>query len=212
MVVFGLPRIALVAFVLGSMVAGAGLSLAQSTPSPPAPLADPNSNPARDYPEPNLSPLNLNVLQDPNRKPVRCAGTADRLDPNLILTPETICQQGLTPPSLWWIREQFEAQSPEYAKLLTTWLTYLPQADRPGRGGLVVNLQRWSVMDYFSRYEFLHVFGGEASRSGYNTRVFNLRGEFLGSYTCTMEADTPRVDPDYCHIAINRVGRILHGE
>ncbi|MGA1283955.1 MAG: hypothetical protein ACO34J_07840 [Prochlorothrix sp.] len=256
MVNFGLHRVLFTALALGSLLGGQAPALAQTDPIPTDPdqegLAQPTHT-ALVRPAPDLSPLNLNVLQDPNREPVRCFGTAEQLDPDLILTPDTICQQGLTPPSLWWMQEQFEAQSPAYKKLVTTWLTYLPNVDRPGRVDLVVNLQRWSVMDYFSRYEFIHAFGGEASRSGYNTRIFNLRGEFLGSYTCSQGDQVPLlqpvegaiefdrspdsnsdsspnletagdttsetspsledlegINPAYCHIVINRVGRILH--
>jgi len=274
MIHFSLHRILSTVLALGSLLGGQAPALAQTDPLPtdpdPEELAQPTHT-ALVRSAPDLSPLNLNVLQDPNREPVRCQSTAEQLDPALILTPDTICQQGLTPPSLWWMQEQFEAQSPTYKKLVTTWLTYLPNPDRPGRVDLVVNLQRWSVMDYFSRYEFIHAFGGEASRSGYNTRIFNLRGEFLGSYTCSQGDRVPRlqpvegaiegdpspnsnpdldltsdtatntqsttdhashsntshsntshsdtspnlanlkgIDPAYCHIVINRVGRILH--
>lgn len=233
MVAFGLHRIALTALVLSCWTGLPLPSLAQTdvTPSevePGAEVAAPPDRSALRPPAPDLSPLNLNVIQDPNREPVKCPDTAQDLDPNWILTPETICQRGLTPPSLWWMQEQFEAQSPAYKKLVTTWLTYLPHTDRPGRVDLVVNLQRWSVMDYFSRYEFVHAFGGEASRAGYNTRIFNLRGEFLGAYTCAQGDELPRlpvvetsetesglealtgINSGYCHIVINRVGRILH--
>ncbi|WP_353258667.1 hypothetical protein [Prochlorothrix hollandica] len=202
-------------------------SLAQSPTIAPE-IAEPDPVPA--IPGPNLSPLNLNFIQDPNRKVATCPDSALQLASNLILTPETICQNGLTPPSLWWMQEQFEAQSSQYKKLVSTWLTYLPQDDRQGRVDLVVNLQRWSIMDYFNRYEFIQAFGGEASRAGYNTRVFNLRGEFLGAYTCAkqelvssdpgiLEGDAgvggesgSVLNSDRCHIMINRVGRILHGD
>jgi hypothetical protein len=110
-----------------------------------------------------------------------------------VLQNQTYCQQGLTLPSLWWTQEQFAAQGqnyPEYTKLVQNWLTYLPQGNQPGRVDFVLELQRWSTMDYFKRYEFLTVFGGAAQRFGYNLRAFSFRGEFLGAYTCSNQRCT----------------------
>ena len=107
--------------------------------------------------------------------------------PGAVLGSETVCREGLTLPSLWWTQELFGTQGkgyPEYTKLVQNWLTYLPTSDREGRVDLVLELQRWSTMDYFKRYEFLTVFGTATQSFGYNLRAFSFRGEFLGAYTC----------------------------
>jgi hypothetical protein len=72
--------------------------------------------------------------------------------------------------------------------LVQDWLTYVPEQNQVSRVDLFLELQRWSMMDYFKRYEFLSVFGSAAESFGYNLRAFSFRGEFLGAYTC-LEAD-----------------------
>ena len=116
-----------------------------------------------------------------------CPQRFDQLVPGAVLGSTIVCREGLTLPSLWWTQEQFGSQGrgyPEYPKLVQDWLTYVPGQNQAGRGDLILELQRWSTMGYFKRYEFLSVFGSAAESFGYNLRAFSFRGEFLGAYTC----------------------------
>lgn len=124
-----------------------------------------------------------------------CPQGFDRLAPGSVLGSTIVCREGLTLPSLWWTQEQFSTQGrgyPEYPKLVQDWLTYVPDQSQMGRVDLVLELQRWSTMDYFKRYEFLSVFGSAAESFGYNLRAFSFRGEFLGAYTCLSENDASK--------------------
>lgn len=98
-------------------------------------------------------------------------------DPFMV-TANTISQQGLTIPSLWWARDQFGEQ------LLETWLVYPAREDSPQRVELVVNPQVWSIYNYMERYTFVNQFGASASAYGYSTRVFDRQGNLLAAYLC----------------------------
>jgi hypothetical protein len=99
-----------------------------------------------------------------------------------VVTKDTICQTGLTIPSLWWADEQFGD------KLLENWLAY-PEKKRID---LVVNRQIWGLMDYYQRYAFVHRMvtvvrdNGETGEEGYDLRIFNRQAPelCLASYTC----------------------------
>ncbi|MEA5597428.1 hypothetical protein [Rivularia sp. UHCC 0363] len=132
------------------------------------------------------------------------------LDPR-IGTPDQISQTGLTPPSLWWKRDQFDSN------LLTYWLSYPTEADNPGRVDLIVDQQVWGGYNYLQRYTFMNRFGTTASDFGYNMRVFNLQGELLGAYICQfgnqidnpfdLRSDSPfQPEPD-CNVFLNPYGR-----
>jgi hypothetical protein len=107
----------------------------------------------------------------------------DETCPTHIITKDTICQTGLTIPSLWWADEQFGD------KLLDNWLAYPDEK----RIDLVVNRQIWGLMDYYQRYAFVHRMGtvvretGDPGETGYNLRVFNRQEPelCLASYTCS---------------------------
>lgn len=107
----------------------------------------------------------------------------DETCPTNIITKDTICQTGLTIPSLWWADEQFGD------KLLENWLAYPDEK----RIDLVVNRQIWGLMDYYQRYAFVHRMGtvvretGDPGETGYNLRVFNRQEPelCLASYTCS---------------------------
>lgn len=113
-----------------------------------------------------------------------------------VITAKTISQVGLTIPSLWWAQEQFGG------KLLENWLAHPAQGERPARVDLIVNRQLWSLLDYLERYQFVNQFGTTASGYGYNTRIFNRRGNLLAGYTCNFSA---LVQPN-CNIILDSAG------
>lgn len=121
----------------------------------------------------------------PGSAAVNCNALSSAGGGNPTYTSDTICRRGLTPPSLWWIREQLGAR-PQLKKLISNWAaTPAPTTAQPGNLVVVVNSQAWSLLDYFSRYEFLHSFGSAASTFGYQTEVQDNRGSNLASYICS---------------------------
>lgn len=117
------------------------------------------------------------------------------LDGNVI-TSNTISQQNLTIPSLWWASEQFGGN------LLDSWLAYPSDSKYNPRIDLIVNRQNWSLSDYIQRYEFVNHFGSVASDYGYNVRVFNVQKELLATYTCDFSV-TPRL----CNMQVQATGK-----
>jgi hypothetical protein len=164
--------------------------LAQSLPPAVTILAEPCVGDYPRCPRPELWRLG-SFRARPAQGLQRCPQGFAQLAPGSVLGSTIVCREGLTLPSLWWTQEQFGSQGrgyPEYPKLVQDWLTYVPEQNQVSRVDLFLELQRWSMMDYFKRYEFLSVFGSAAESFGYNLRAFSFRGEFLGAYTC-LEAD-----------------------
>lgn len=114
-----------------------------------------------------------------------CHGTAQSLSNQIVITAQTVCQSGLTPPSLWWTKEQVAQELRTSGKLVNTWSAQLKTADSPGQVRLVVNPQMWSLMDYFERYDFVNNFGLAARGFGYQTEIYNTKGTPLASYACS---------------------------
>jgi len=148
-------------------------------------------------PQPSTAPLQLSLLKPPgqsNNGTVKnpSIGNCDNLT---VVTANTICQQQLTIPSLWWAQEQFGGE------LVDNWLAYPARGTAAARVDLVVNQQIWSILDYVQRYEFVNKFGSVARDYGYNTRVFNYQEELLGTYTC----DFSRT-PNQCSLQLDARG------
>jgi hypothetical protein len=99
--------------------------------------------------------------------------------PSDVMTARTINQDGLTLPSLWWIKDNFET------KLMDNWIAY-PKLNRVD---VVVNQQFWSIFGYLERYNFINRVGANARVFGYNTRVFNYQEELLGTYSCNFPSN-----------------------
>lgn len=133
-------------------------------------------------PKPVAEPLDLNLLN------------ATTAPPAPIVTRNTISQEGLTDPSLWWASEQFGG------KLLDNWLAY--PGETGGRVDLVVNRQFWSLLSYLERYQFVNEFGLVAQDYRYNIRVFNPQGAFLAAYTCAGESNS-----SLCRICLESTAR-----
>ncbi|MBD3883076.1 hypothetical protein IFO70_15030 [Phormidium tenue FACHB-886] len=93
----------------------------------------------------------------------------------------TIAQDSLTIPSLWWAQTQFGKD------LLTYWVAFPGTDGTPSRVELLVDELAWSRATYFDRYSFVNHFGNSARDFGYNVRVFTWRGNLLGTYTCDFD-------------------------
>ncbi len=113
-----------------------------------------------------------------------------------VITSNTISQEGLTIPSLWWAKEQFGGD------VLNNWLAYPAQGETAGRIDLFVNRQNWSSLDYIGRYEFVNHFGTVARDYGYNLRVFNEQKELLASYTCDFSQNSSQ-----CNMQLDATGK-----
>jgi hypothetical protein len=131
-------------------------------------------------PKPSQTPLDLEILRNPKG----------------VTTADTISQNQLSLPSLWWAKENSEN------KLFDNWIAYPASKQEPARVDLIVNQQIWSLLDYLERYEFVNRLGSTARNYGYNVRVFNYQQELLGTYTCNFAADNPR-----CSIDMNAQNR-----
>lgn len=135
-------------------------------------------------PQPSAAPLELSLL--------RAGASSD----GRVITSNTISQQGLTVPSLWWAKEQFGGD------VLDNWLAYPAQGETARRVDLLVNRQNWSSLDYIGRYEFVNSFGTVAREYGYNIRVFNEQQELLASYTCDFSQN-----PSQCNLQLDATGK-----
>lgn len=94
-----------------------------------------------------------------------------------IVTANTISPTGLSVPSLWWAKEQFNEVG---GKLINNWIAYQDEK----RIDIVVNRQPWTLLDYLGKYRFINKFGAVARDYKYNVRIFNQQGELLATYTC----------------------------
>ncbi|MEB3219055.1 MAG: hypothetical protein VKN72_22845 [Nostocales cyanobacterium 94392] len=141
---------------------------------------------ARDsrIPAPSQAPLELDLLNNPTDN---------------IITANTIYQQQLTVPSLWWAQEQSEN------KLLDNWIAYPASNSQPGRVDLIVNEEVWNILDYLERYNFVNHLGSVARGYGYNIRVFNYEKEPLATYTCNLNISKP-----LCKIDMNAAGLLMN--
>lgn len=149
-------------------------------------LLPPSPSPAQttDIPQPSQAPLEMSLLQP------------GAIVDNRVITSNTVSQQGITTPSLWWAREQFGGD------LLSNWLAYPATGAIAGRIDLLVNRQNWSALDYIERYQFLNKFGTVARDYGYNVRVFNEQKQLLATYTCNFNPN-----PNQCNIQLDATGK-----
>lgn len=157
-------------------------------------LPQPLSAQTPSVPQPSTAPLDLSLLEPASPNNGVAASTIN-CEQIAAITANTICQQQLTIPSLWWANAQFGD------KLLENWLTYPADGTVAARIDLVVNRQNWSLTDYLERYAFVNHFGTVARDYGYNVRVFNYQRELLATYTCN--ATSPRL----CSIQVEATGK-----
>jgi hypothetical protein len=99
--------------------------------------------------------------------------TSDNREP--VITAETISQEHLTVPSLWWAKEKIDTYQ---GKSIDNWLAY----PRQKRIDLIVNWQVWNVLDYLQKYALVNDYGTVARSYGYNLRVFDRQSKCLALY------------------------------
>ena len=121
-------------------------------------------------PLPSNAPLELELLANPK---------------GLVRTANTIYQEKVNIPSLWWAKENSQN------KLLDNWIAYPATNRKPGRVDLIVNEQIWTLLDYLERYKFVNQLGHVVRDYRYNMRVFNYQKELLATYTCNFNTIKP---------------------
>ena len=106
----------------------------------------------------------------------------EEIERNLAITEATISETSLTPPSLWWRRDQITAEVGN-SRFIEAWVAYRGSEGQPRRVDLVVNSQIWNLLNYLERYAVLNQLGSVAKSYGYSTRIF--RGlDLTGAYIC----------------------------
>ena len=101
------------------------------------------------------------------------------------ITANTISQTGITIPSLWWAKEQFDIYG---GKLITNWFAY-PEKQQID---LVVNRQLWTLLNYLGRYRLVNEFGTVAREYGYTLRIFNQYQKCLATYQYNINSVPPK--------------------
>ncbi len=150
-----------------------------------------------------IQPLSPNLSGEPAELTMVCAATAADYPAGTRFTADTVCQQGLTPPSLWWTQEELASQL-KNKKLVNNWIATREVAGEAGKVQLIVNPQAWSLLDYFTRYEFVNSFGLAARDFGYGTEIFDTRGAALASYRCNFVSAEPLIKATGCRIDLGR--------
>lgn len=123
-----------------------------------------------------IPPLELELINEPERALMQG-----------IFTANTVSQEGITNPSLWWIRDQFGQ------RVVINWLGY-PQERRVD---IIVDRQIWSFINYIEKYSLINRFAMAAREYGYNLRIFNDQRLLLGTATCdfptssSIDSDNP---------------------
>lgn len=144
--------------------------------------------------QPSAESLNLSLLE-PQMLP----------SDGSVITADTVSQEDLAIPSLWWADRQFGG------KLLDTWIAY----PNEHRIDLVVRRQFWSIQDYFEHYQFVNKMGTIAREynqdSRYNIRVFNQLGEPLGAYTCDFATSEQSQQSLHCQVDLCEVDNLPLG-
>ncbi|MCW6036907.1 hypothetical protein K4A83_11625 [Spirulina subsalsa FACHB-351] len=188
-----------VMLVIGFLLSPISPTIAQDSPlaaSPPIPTPNPyllEFIPASNDPfwdsftqSLNQCSINPNILR---------RGERENLIEQGVITPETISQEAITTPSLWWTYQQYGE-----GKLLQDWLAFPAQK----RLDLVVNRQMWAQMDYMQQYRFVNRFGSVARQYGYELRVFNSEPRCLALYSCNYST---LPDPPQCQVNLRPMQR-----
>ncbi len=129
-----------------------------------------------------------------------CRNGVPDLPPGASYDSRQICPDQTMLPSLWLTQKL----APE--KLISRWLTILPDGDRPGRIELVVDAQRWNQLGYLERYALIEQFGRTAAQAGYDLRLFNRFSQALGSYRC--RPPEPGQDQPRCRLRLEGSARV----
>ena len=114
-----------------------------------------------------------------------CEGIGDRTSPSINNITRRSNSFNLPQKSIWWAAEQFD---PFDGKLIQDWLTHSQKQQL----NLTVNLQLWSLLDYFGRYRFVNQFGTVARKYGYSLNIMNQKQQCLATYKYNPVSQPPK--------------------
>jgi hypothetical protein len=95
-----------------------------------------------------------------------------------VITSETANPNYPSIPSLWWAEEKIDTRFK--GGLITDWRAYPDQ----GHIDLIIDRQRWSLLNYLGRYRLINSFGNIAQEYGYSLRFMNQQANCLALYIC----------------------------
>jgi len=130
------------------------------------------------------TPIADNFCQQPNYS------VLESLNEDIVKNTD-ISANGLTIPSLWWAKEQFD---PFNGKLIQSWVANHQTATID----LIVNRQLWTILDYMARYRLVNQIGTVAREYQYNLRILNQQQTCLALYQCDFSQS-----PYQCEIKFN---------
>ena len=114
------------------------------------------------------------------------------IDNDSTVNSDEISNTGLTPPSLWWTRDQLPPRLGGF-RLPQQWYAYRLKDSPIFIVDMFLDSQTWTGLTYTERYSVLNQFGTAAKTFGYNLRIYQGAGfgaQLAGVYVCDFE-NTP---------------------
>lgn len=111
------------------------------------------------------------------------------IDNDSTINSDEISETGLTPPSLWWTRDQLPPRLGGF-RLPQQWYAYRLKDSPIYIVDMFLDSQTWNGLTYIERYSVLNLFGTAAKTFGYNLRIYQGAGfgaQLAGVYVCDFE-------------------------
>lgn len=115
----------------------------------------------------------------------------------------------LTPPSLWWNRDQIIARWGGY-RLTQSWFAFRSESTQLNVIDVQVDDQYWRALHnlkqwhFAQQYAFLSQFGTTASSYGYQLRLYE-QSTLVGIYACDLGAVPDFNQPDITEVPVDRL-------
>lgn len=132
----------------------------------------------------------VRLLLNTQDSPLNLSPDAALIEQGLVITDGTISETSLTPPSLWWSRDQIDPRLGGH-RLVEGWIAYRGDATHIRRIDLVLNSQIWNLLAYVERYQLVHQFGLTAKTFGYSVRIFSGTRP-VAAYVCNFDQQVGR--------------------
>ncbi|MBF2034841.1 MAG: hypothetical protein IGR92_05005 [Leptolyngbyaceae cyanobacterium T60_A2020_046] len=105
------------------------------------------------------------------------------IDPTLpVIQEDNISETGLTPPSLWWNRDQLPTSWGQW-RLIRNWAAFRSDSTGHAIVDLRIDSQYWDRLTAFEKYAFLNQIGTTAQSYGYQARIYRSL-DLIGVYAC----------------------------
>ena len=139
-----------------------------------------------------IATANRNSINSCEKAPNRLASSIDNITKNKLKIKQQANTSdpkhhrvNLPQRSIWWAVQQFD---PFGGNLIQDWLTH-PQQQQIN---LTVNLQLWTLLDYFGRYRFVNQFGTVTRKYGYDLNIVNKKEQCLATYKYNSISQPPK--------------------